>query len=139
MGYLDDQLTKVKNNITQKKAEIAKLEDAYESLRNFRTTVGGSRDDFDGATKKRKTALKDLDSIKSRSNAAKKYRDGMNVSLNNVGTKVVVAAYWGLDALIGAKLQGYRAAIELAEGDLLVLGARKKELETKIAIGDAIV
>ena len=139
MGYLDNQLAKVTQEIKDKKDQIKNLEDAHDTLVEFRRTVSASEGDFETASQSKKTVLKDLDSIKSKSNAAKRYQEGMSISLNNVGSKVVDAAFWGLDALIGLKLASYKTSINLAEADMLVLKARKKELETKIAIGDAIV
>lgn len=138
MGYLTDKLNQVNDEISKKENEIKNLETAHDKLLEFRGKVQNSNEDFSYVNEKEAWILDDLDPIISNCDSAKKYKEGMQVSLNGIGIKVVGAAFWGLDKIIGVKLLDYKAKVELAELDLGALRLRKKDLELKIAAGEAI-
>lgn len=139
MGYLKDELKEVKEKIKKKKKKIKDIEEEYDSLSAFRKTVENSERDFSTANKKTKTVLADLNAIKSKSVAATKYKEGMSVSLDGIGMDIVGASFWGLDKMIALKQAGYLTEIGIIEGEIGLLEVRKKDLEVKIAIGEAIV
>lgn len=124
--------TACEQEIREQRKKIEKYEDAYESLRNFRSSVNTSRRDFESINRTKLSRASDLSSMVQTCRTAERYLAGSQRTLDGIGGKVVGAAFIGLDVMIGVKLGEYRIKIQNCETRIASLRRTLSSIESMI-------
>ena len=115
---LKSKRKKYVNKITNAQQQIAKCEEAYETLIAFKTVVSRSQEDFFTINSSKENILVLVENVKKNSITAQRYHDGMKKIFTGVGSKIVGAVYTVLLSLISAKLKSYLNSVNDYEDDI---------------------
>ena len=126
----------IRSQIRSQKQYLAKLqkkkkelEDAQESLELFQRSLGNVRADFSGASSGQNSSLQSLQPIVSKCESARKYTEGMNGTLNGVGSKIVGTAFVGLGGLVKTRLIWYIGQISWHTAEIKLVKQVIRNLE----------
>lgn len=132
------RINAINGQINALSSKISACDAAYESLRQFKSMVSNSHEDFETVNSKKKQVLSNLKSFANNNMAAAKYEKGMATSLTGIGATVVGLAFGGLQLMIAAKQAEYAALATSYKTQVAGLKAAKGQAEAEKLAQDTV-
>lgn len=138
ISALQAKLRKCRLELTEEKTLLKKKEDAYDSLRRFKSLADRSHEGFDTANNNKKSLLNNLNTVESACLCAQEYRDASSQLFNRIGDYVVGKAFYGLEAAISVRVVLYRLEINNCIAKIERLRQQIEFLEQQIVAAQAL-
>lgn len=127
------QIRRKKQERKELQDELKDLENARESLELFQRSLGNIRSDFHAASSGQSSSLQSLQSISDRCQSAQVYTEGMDDTLNGVGSKIVGVAFAGLSTMVAARLVWYEGQISWCKAKIKLVNQEINSLQAALA------
>lgn len=118
ISRLYSQRTNYRDKLSDAQQQLTRYERAYETLREFKTVVVSSQEEFGSTNFNKRRSLFALDPTKPNSLATSGYQAGMKNVVVTLGNQKVGNVYAALLDAISAKLQSYSNTINGYENDI---------------------
>ena len=124
---MDSRLANLNEQIASYRSEIKKIEESYDALAAFQTSVSHSHSDFDDCIRSKKEKFQRLSNEGKNCHMVQSYYVTYNGHLGGLAVKSASNSYAILDGLISAKLLLYKTTIA---GNLNLIDTCLKSVQT---------